>query len=111
MKRSTPLARTTPLRTRTRLSRVTPVKPVSAKQRRRNARWAVVRDAVLERDGLTCQRCGRLADDVHHRRGKATDADRYDRSLLVSLCRQCHDHVHANPSESYATGLMVRRTP
>jgi len=26
---------------------------------------------------------------------------------LVSLCRECHSHVHANPAESYELGWLV----
>jgi hypothetical protein len=27
---------------------------------------------------------------------------------LVSLCRSCHDHVHACPQESCACGFLIR---
>ena len=27
---------------------------------------------------------------------------------LVGLCAACHSHVHMNPTESYATGYLVK---
>ena len=29
---------------------------------------------------------------------------------LISLCRPCHDHVHANPEQSYEEGWLVKST-
>lgn len=112
MKR-TPLSRNTPLRSRSGLSRTTPVKPVSKAQRRRNARYAAARARVLVRDGGLCQRCQtfarrRDATDVHHMRGRA-GADLYAEEYLVSLCRECHDWCGAFPAQAIADGWSAKR--
>ena len=50
---------------------------------------------------------------VHHRKpkgsGGSSDPAIHDADNLVVLCVLCHLHVHGNPAESYALGLMVRR--
>lgn len=56
--------------------------------------WAVKRDAVLNRDGHKCQAClVEVATQVHH-----LTYDRiYEEPMfdLVSVCRACHEKVHA----------------
>jgi 5-methylcytosine-specific restriction endonuclease McrA len=68
--------------------------------------WAVIRDAIKERDGWRCVDCGRAREqgklDVHHlvpakewdRPGPANDPEN-----LVTLCPRCHTKRHANPAE------------
>lgn len=52
---------------------------------------------VLERDGYSCQFCytHRNLDSPHHilyrSRGGKDESDN-----LITLCRKCHDFVHAN---------------
>lgn len=109
MKR-TPLRRLTPLRGGRPLDRTTPLARRSKRQAKRDQAYAVVRVQALIRDGGRCQRYGCCAEatDVHHRRGRV-GADLTDLELLVSLCRACHDEVHANPAWAYRVGLMLRR--
>jgi hypothetical protein len=76
------------------------------------ARWDRVRRSILERDDGTCVRCHCEACDVHHRRlkkigGTSDEEVKYGLANLVSLCRGCHEHVHAHPAESYDCGFMV----
>jgi len=55
-------------------------------------RWARKRDAVLRRDGRTCQAClSREATQVHH----ITYAHVCDEPLfeLVSVCKPCHEKI------------------
>lgn len=75
--------------------------------------WEKQRKAALERDGV-CFMCGE-ADDlvVHHKRR----VKNYDRTCpgwwrkanaldnLITLCRSCHSHVHAN-EEQYLGSLV-----
>ena len=54
------------------------------------------REAVLHRDNYTCQCCGKknCRLEVHHikfRRDGGTD----DEENLITLCKECHDRVHA----------------
>jgi 5-methylcytosine-specific restriction endonuclease McrA len=57
------------------------------------------RQAALERDGFTCQRCGSTDDlHVHHRDGRGTTTPREERNNalenLQTLCRGCHTATH-----------------
>jgi len=49
-----------------------------------------------------CERCGALADTVHHTIAVkvATDAQRLDRRLLMSLCGPCHSTIEREISAS-----------
>lgn len=74
--------------------------------------WDTAKRLCAARDGGKCVRCLGEAVDVHHRRvrgmGGSSDPDITGMANLVSLCRICHDHVHANPAESYETGFLVK---
>ena len=75
--------------------------------------WAKVKHIVNARDQGSCVKCQADATDIHHRtpRGMGGSSDpetNYGLANLVSLCRSCHDHVHANPAESYENGFLVR---
>jgi hypothetical protein len=59
-----------------------------------SAEWAALRIRIMTRDKFTCVACGNKSSCVHHRS--------YDRATmagqrlhkLVSLCNECHQHVH-----------------
>ena len=58
------------------------------------------RSAILNRDNYTCQYCGKknCRLEVHHikfRRDGGTD----DEENLITLCKECHDGVHAGTVE------------
>jgi len=77
------------------------------------SRWPQAKKAALARDGETCQSCGGRATDVHHRvrRGmgsSSSEAIYLGLGNLISLCRQCHNRVHAEPMWAYKQGLSVR---
>ncbi len=74
--------------------------------------WETARKAALDRDEGTCRRCWLPATDVHHRQVKGMGGTRnekiaYGLPNLVSLCRDCHRHVHMNVAESYKQGWLV----
>lgn len=76
------------------------------------AKWVASKKLVNERDGGLCVRCGSEATDIHHRTprgmgGSSDEETNYGLAGLVSLCRSCHDWVHANPAESYDNGLLL----
>ena len=54
--------------------------------------WKQTRLRILQRDDHRCQRCGAVAECVHHivydRLGAENDLD------LISLCNRCHDAIH-----------------
>jgi len=47
-------------------------------------------------DNPLCKQCGRLGEEVHHIVPRHVDPNRmYDVTNLMTLCRACHDEVHA----------------
>lgn len=74
--------------------------------------WDSARKEAMERDQYLCQRCLHLACDVHHRVTKGMGGTKneyiaFGLANLVSLCRECHTWVHANPAEAYRQGFLV----
>jgi hypothetical protein len=75
--------------------------------------WQQTVRAVHERDGHRCMICLRSEGliDPHHRRlkqsggSKAPDTDAPQN--LVTLCRTCHDGVHADRIRAEETGYIV----
>lgn len=114
MKRSRPLRRRTPLRSRGGLSRSGPIKP---KPPRSGGVTEDTARSVLQRDGFACQarawgfatgsRCeGRL--HVHHRRLRSQGGSHEPENLLT-LCdfhhRLAHDVLRAEAEEA---GVIIR---
>jgi 5-methylcytosine-specific restriction endonuclease McrA len=75
--------------------------------------------AAIARDGANCLRCGRplyyYPASVHHRlRRSAGTKEQVDRlANLTTVCGSgttgCHREIHNHPTESYATGWLIRR--
>ena len=76
--------------------------------------WKSTRDAYMESQHHVCERCGRPAKIVHHRRyldgdnvndleGTALNWDN-----LEALCQECHNREHFGVSPT-ATGLHFDR--
>lgn len=56
--------------------------------------WAALRLRIMTRDRFTCVACGNKSNCVHHRSyDKETMAGKRLHKL-VSLCSECHQHVH-----------------
>ena len=54
-------------------------------------RWAVVRRAILVRDGYRCRACGKAGRlEVDHIIPVAQGGDWWDATGLQALCRNCH---------------------
>lgn len=67
-------------------------------------------EVIRERDGNRCARDGstdRL--DVHHRWLRSAGRDERPCNR-VTLCRRCHDWVHAHPLKAQEEGWLVTRT-
>jgi 5-methylcytosine-specific restriction endonuclease McrA len=66
---------------------------------------------VLERDGWRCQGCGSLRHlEVHHfmlRSQLGADAD----TNLITLCANCHRHIHFRGPLSFARDSTQLRSP
>ncbi len=71
--------------------------------------WRKARAAYLDAHGYTCERCGRAALIVHHKR-YITPANVYDPSITLdpdnfeALCLDCHNAEHFGAG-STAPGL------
>lgn len=77
-------------------------------------KWNAAKKLVAERDEYTCQMCLGEATDVHHRivrgiGGTSDDKVNYSPANLISVCRECHDDIHAEPEQSYEDGYLVRK--
>lgn len=114
MKRSTALARRTPLLHRSDMprrrirARAKCLRRSAASQDAASA-WNLVR----ERDGC-CVLCAGLGVDAHHRLPRGGGGAPWDPSLfalsrLVWLCRGCHCWVESRRTLAYGFGLLVRR--
>ena len=74
--------------------------------------WSKARKEALLRDEGKCLRCRKPAADVHHRRpkkmgGTKNEYTAFGMANLVSLCRKCHNDIHAHPEQAYRTGYLV----
>ena len=57
--------------------------------------WQIVREEALIRDNLMCQKCGSIAEEVHHIIELKDDITKaFDLDNLMSLCRTCHIRIH-----------------
>ena len=53
-----------------------------------------------------CVVCGKQAVHTHHRKLRSQGGGD-EKTNLLRVCLDCHTWIHANPSESYARGLLV----
>ena len=65
-----------------------------------NYGYASRREAILHRDNYTCQCCGKknCRLEVHHIKFKSNGGTD-DEENLITLCKECHDGVHAGTIE------------
>lgn len=69
---------------------------------RSSAKYQYFRKCVLERDGYTCQKCGKTGGtlNVHHiLRFSDYVGLRFDPSNGITLCEKCHREVHKNEKQ------------
>lgn len=50
--------------------------------------------------------CTGTAEHRHHKRRRSQGGGE-DRANIVCCCNACHSHIHANPAEARALGLLV----
>lgn len=123
----TELKRSTPIRSRGSVGDASPDGPTAQPAGRRNGPTKsrlesstipkAIRDAVLERDGHACVRCGvavqRPFYSLQHRDPRGAGGSRLLHTManLVTLCgsgtTKCHGHVESQRTESYALGWLV----
>lgn len=71
-------------------------------------------NAVLERAGHQCERCGcPRVEQIHHRKprgaGGTRDPQINSTSNLLALCAQCHVEIESNRTVAYEQGWLVPR--
>lgn len=60
-------------------------------------------------EAAVCERCQEnTATQIHHRRGRV-GPDLLNYKDFVALCQECHEWVHANPSEAMLQGWLKSR--
>lgn len=77
---------------------------ISKARHARLREYATLRKRFLH-DRPRCERCGKKATDIHHKRG------RVGRLLCMteywaSTCRGCHQWIGENPNEARELGLL-----
>lgn len=76
---------------------------------------AATRQAVYDRDLVTCQRCGAMDGPfvIHHRRpramGGSTRPDVNSMANLILLDESCHAEVESHRERAVAEGFLVRQ--
>lgn len=80
------------------------MKRVSKKQLKRLATYAVIRKEKLEEEPF-CERCGALASQTHHKKGRGIYLD--NKEFLMSICAPCHAFIHENPNLSREEGWII----
>ncbi len=127
MKRS-PLNRYTPLQRGGPLKRTTRLNPVSAKRKSiQGDRRRMVKAELAAREyceaGPRIQgwydskaiaeriECLKWSSDIHEPLTRARGGSITDPTNTVSLCRICHNWIHANPRAATELGLLIRADP
>lgn len=81
-----------------------PIKKVSNKRAKQNAEYSKIRLQFLD-ENLYCEICRKPADEIHHKAGR--NGDRLNNVQdFMSVCRPCHQYIHANPAESRNKGWL-----
>jgi 5-methylcytosine-specific restriction protein A len=65
----------------------------SAQERGYDSRWTKFRAMYLRQHPI-CERCGKAANVVHHRKPIDEGGEQYDELNLESMCRICHERHH-----------------
>lgn len=89
-----------------------PISPVSPKQKKRLAKYALVRAEYLAEHPRCEARipdvCLGLATDIHHVKSRIGDL-LTDTRYFKSLCRACHSWVHDNHYDAKNLGLILSK--
>ena len=112
MKRS-PLRRKTPLKSYSSLAsggglKRSPLSPVSKRRKEQNKEYTKVRKDYMAAHPR-CELCNKAdATDIHHKAGR-WKGRLVDANFFMSLCRDCHEHIHKNPAWAYGNGYLIKR--
>lgn len=81
-----------------------PIRPKKTRIRLDPIAYENLRQQVLSRDGWRCQSCGSMSNlEVHHKEFRSQSGDDSEPNL-ITLCSDCHGHVHRYDSpDSYVS--------
>lgn len=93
-----------------RLAPHVPISPVSPKQKKRLAEYAIVRAEYLhEHPYCEARMCrGARATEIHHRAGRVGDL-LTDKSNFLAVCRECHNEIELRPEWAKEMGFSESR--
>ena len=86
-----------------------PTKPIrnqSKKRQKENRIYSKLKKEYMKENPY-CERCGGAATDLHHRITRQYHLN--DVGVFCSLCRECHDWVHANDAEARKQGYLLSK--
>jgi len=83
---------------------------VSSKRKKKDAEYLKLRQRFLTENPLCVVKvngCGHGATDVHHTHaGSNREAFYLIQSTWLSVCRNCHNHIHEHPAEAREMGWL-----
>ena len=79
------------------------IRPMSRKREREAKLYSSLRREFLEAR-KTCEICGKMSQDVHHKAGRGSNYLAVD--TWLSVCRSCHDRIHAHPAWARGEGYL-----
>ena len=82
----------------------TPLRRVSKKRQKEMREYNRLRRQFLD-DNPNCEVCRKRTDDVHHMAGRGINY--LDVDTWLSVCRACHNKIHARPSWAREKGYLV----
>ena len=81
------------------------IKPISDKRAEELKEYRRVRD-VYKCKHPKCERCGNDASEIHHKNGR-NGARLVDDEYFMSVCRKCHNWIHANPEKARELKYLI----
>jgi len=83
------------------------ISPVSVKRKKKLEEYVHIRNKFLEENPI-CERCGDLAIDVHHTKGRL-GTNLTDTQYFKSVCRTCHTYIEEHPEWALLHGFRKSR--
>ena len=82
------------------------IKSVSDKMLGKLKEYRMLRDAYMSGNPI-CEviGCGRVADDLHHKRSRAYHL--CDVSIFMAVCRLCHNKIHESDAWARQNGYIL----
>lgn len=84
-------------------------RPASYRDYLQSEEWANLRLRIMTRDKFTCVACGNKSSCVHHRSYDKETMAGHRLHKLISLCNECHEHVHFIDDEKQSMEITDTR--